>query len=584
MSKNHLIWLALSGIAICSIWQAFVGISYTLSMSWDAFGYYYYLPLTFIEDSLIITSLDDIRPIFEKYDPSSTLYQFSVTDSGNIIIRYPAGQTLLYLPFFLIGHLAALVLGYPIDGFSEPYDFAIRAGGVVYNILGFYFISKILRHKYDGLTVALTIAIIYFGTNALLNLYALSAHGSLIFLLAVLFYYTNKYFEFQTFRYSIIVAMAFGLVCLTRPTDFIAILPLVFWPWIMGGNLKNTWQSIFRKHRSHLITGTLIVFCVGLIQFGYWKHVGGSWIINSYDNPAEGLDLLSPHTIPFLFSFKTGWFIYTPLMFLVVSYLLFRLFKGDKAMIPIALYLAVFIYLASAWTNYWYGAAFSQRAMIQTYVILSLVLAALINDLRNHSSDIRRLSSSILIGLLVLLNLWQSAQYVKNVFTGNTMTKEYYFAAFFDFTPDSSKSHLLALDRTGFQLNPIREIPEGYKLIGTYKYPLKEGENLKDVEFAGEMKLEYEKFCPRDHCWLHFTVETEDSLKEELLLVAHFQNSSGNYYYRAFDMADNGFSLDRWLITPHVRNESDTLKTYFWNRSKSEVEITQARLMVYAPE
>jgi hypothetical protein len=151
MSKNHLIWLALSGIAICSIWQAFVGISYTLSMSWDAFGYYYYLPLTFIEDSLIITSLDDIRPIFEKYDPSSTLYQFSVTDSGNIIIRYPAGQALLYLPFFLIGHLAALVLGYPIDGFSEPYDFAIRAGGVVYNILGFYFISKILRHKNEEL-------------------------------------------------------------------------------------------------------------------------------------------------------------------------------------------------------------------------------------------------------------------------------------------------------------------------------------------------------------------------------------------------------------------------------------------------
>ncbi|MEM9050912.1 MAG: hypothetical protein AAGC47_02565, partial [Bacteroidota bacterium] len=83
--------------------QAFVSFGSSISMSWDAFGYYYYLPLFLLQDSIIIESLSQLDSIFETYNPSSTVYQFTLTETGNFIIRYPLGQALLYFPFFLIG-------------------------------------------------------------------------------------------------------------------------------------------------------------------------------------------------------------------------------------------------------------------------------------------------------------------------------------------------------------------------------------------------------------------------------------------------------------------------------------------------
>jgi len=48
--------------------------------------------------------------------------------------------------------------------------------------------------------------------------------------------------------------------------------------------------------------------------------MSGEFIINPYaaGNPGEGLELLQPHILKVLFSFRKGWFIYTPMMIFTV--------------------------------------------------------------------------------------------------------------------------------------------------------------------------------------------------------------------------------------------------------------------------
>ena len=76
-----------------------------------------------------------------------------------------------------------------------------------------------------------------------------------------------------------------------------------------------------------------LIICIASIQLGYWKYTSGKFIINPYgaSNAGEGLELLNPHLLEVLFSFRKGWFIYTPLMlFTLVGFK--ELYKNNKVL------------------------------------------------------------------------------------------------------------------------------------------------------------------------------------------------------------------------------------------------------------
>jgi hypothetical protein len=89
-------------------------------LTWDAFGYYLYLPLEFIYHDLRLENMDVLRELFEKYYPSSTLYQVFKSPEGGWLIKYTMGLALMQSPFFFIGHLVAILSDFPADGFSQP--------------------------------------------------------------------------------------------------------------------------------------------------------------------------------------------------------------------------------------------------------------------------------------------------------------------------------------------------------------------------------------------------------------------------------------------------------------------------------
>ena len=85
------------------------------ALSWDVFGYYLYLPATFIHHDIALQDHAWLDDVMVRYEPSATLYQLVDGPDGTRVIKYSAGMAVLYAPFFLVAHLSAPLLGYPAD-------------------------------------------------------------------------------------------------------------------------------------------------------------------------------------------------------------------------------------------------------------------------------------------------------------------------------------------------------------------------------------------------------------------------------------------------------------------------------------
>src|ERR1051326_5943826 len=105
-------------------------------LSWDQFGYYLYLPLTFIYHDLGIKDFSVIDALIHKYQPITDFYQGIQLQDGSYVLRYTAGLSVLYSPAFFAGHLGAWLFGYPMDGFSAPYQYAILGWSIFFLIVG----------------------------------------------------------------------------------------------------------------------------------------------------------------------------------------------------------------------------------------------------------------------------------------------------------------------------------------------------------------------------------------------------------------------------------------------------------------
>ena len=561
------------------------------AISWDSFGFYYYLRLIFVDHSIILESLESVKPVYEKYNPSTTLYQFTNLPNGRIIIRYPIGQALLYLPFFIFAHITALFSDFPADGFSRPYDIAMRIGGLVYHFLGFYFVGRILRLHFSDKVVGITLVVLFFGTNAysLFAGTALAAQGSLFFLVAWFIWLVDRYYKEKTNGLILAVGCVFGLICLNRPTDFVTIIPAILWPLTIPGlTLKKEIISFFHNIKHVLLLfGT--IFLSAFIQFAYWKHAGGSWFIDSYGSPAEGLDFLSPHTFPFLFSFKSGWLLYTPLMILVLGYLIVRAYKKDRIMQVVLIYSVLFIYLASSWTNWWYGGGFSQRAMGQAYVLLSIPLAGII-DYAFFKKNKFSFLPAILIPLFVILSIWQTRQYHNGVLNGETVTADYYFASFFDLHQNPENKDLLAFSHYDIYLQPNYGLPDGYKLVKTVDLEVDQvSQSLEGNEWPKGFSIPFKDLCETEFCFILFSAIFEGPPPRGAGLVTTFDhNGSYGYQYRDVDqnLVDTNITADLYTststyLTPNLRSKRDMLHAYLWNREQERGTLKKLKLEVF---
>ncbi|MBS1614867.1 MAG: hypothetical protein JST06_01975 [Bacteroidetes bacterium] len=345
------------------------------TFGWDVGGYYWYLPASFIYHDLKGEHFAD--SIIAQYQFTPTFNYGFPSENGGYVLTYSSGMAVLYTPFFAIAHLLAVPMGFPDDGFSQPYQIAITIGSLLVCLLGLWYYRKLLRYYYSDTVCALMLLLLVLGSNYL-NYTAIDGaltHNWLFTIYVfIILASRNFYLRFET-KYAVAIGLLCGLAVLVRPSEIIAVLIPLLW-----GLEGLSWHSIrtrfqlYYKQVSKLILAIMCLAMVGSIQLFYWKYVSGHWLVYSYAE--KGFSWLRPHLHEYLFSYRSGWLTYTPMMMLCFAGII-PFIKHGKNKVGVLLFFALNLYIVSAWDIWWYGGT-GGRAMIQSYPIILFPVASLI--------------------------------------------------------------------------------------------------------------------------------------------------------------------------------------------------------------
>jgi hypothetical protein len=419
-----ILFLILSGTVFYPRWNHGGG---EAQLSWDAGGYYWYLPSAFIYHDLKGQTFKD--SILEKYAPTppNDFQYASQPDKGrSYVMKYTMGTALLESPFFFVAHLTAKPLGYPADGFSVPYQFMIYFGGLIFALLGLWHLRKLLLLYFNDKVVAITLLLLVIGTNYL-NYAGIDVGMTHTWLFTLyVFILLNTHYFYQTLQSKYILRLGglIGLIALVRPPEIIAVLIPLLWGLnkISLPILKER-ILLFQNHWKALFTAAFITIGILSFQFIYWKTVSGHWFVYTYQN--QGFSWLKPHLKQYALNYQCGWLVYTPTMFFALFGLIIYIKKGANKVAIISLILFNY-YIVAAWDAWDYGG----RAMIQNYPVLLFPLAIMIQNIM--SKQWKRMVFIPLLMMCIYFNIWFTYQAHGGGLIGSVpATSSYYWHTIF---------------------------------------------------------------------------------------------------------------------------------------------------------
>ena len=392
------------------------------TISWDASGYYMYLPALFIYHDLRECKFQ--KEIGDKYSPTPNFENARLYNhTSGRIMQYNCGQAIAMAPFFLVGHSYAMVSAiYSADGFSFPYQLAIGLGMFLYSMVGLFFLRKILLYYFPDKVVGYLL-LFYISATVLLNYLSIDqaqANCCLFAFYSILIYSTIQFYKNPSRNRFLFIAFLCGLMTLIRPTDIICLLIPLFWGIYNWQDMQIRFQFWLRR-KEWIVLASIAFVVIPSLQFFYWYYVLGEWFAYSYRD--QGFSWLHPHVFQVLFSFKSGFLTYSPGM--ILAYLSLISYMRSIKFMPV-IFLLIFIshYITCAWdiTDYgWY----SGRAFIQYFPILAFPLASLIHIL------LERKWTSVLFFLLwsgsIYFNIWWSYHiHFGNIAAMNLTKTEYW--------------------------------------------------------------------------------------------------------------------------------------------------------------
>lgn len=410
--------------------------------TYDSLGYYLYLPSFFIYNDA--SHLSFVPEMIWKYNNTHEFYQALVLPSGNYVFGYTMGVAILQLPFFLLGHLLSVLFGVPTDGFSVLYQLFICTSGIFYGLLGLTFLYALLTSTYSKGAALLTLVMLFLGTNFIFYNFGENGmgHAYSFFLFALLAYTFNRFLHQPTTVLSVVIGLSVGMILLIRPTNALVLFPLFFLHLTLSADdIKNRVLFLFSSRKQMLIALPFVALPF-LIQMLYWKSATGQFLFNPYAYAGLGFDFLHPHLFSGVFGLYRGFFFYAPIMLLFLPGLLIRTTKSIFPSLIIALYFFVNCWIVYSWKVYDYGGSYGARALIESFVILSIPLAKINTHLLRLSPK-RRMVVLVFVSLLCFNNLFQVTKFANSHTSG--YNKYELLSNYFTYSTKAISRHMQSL-------------------------------------------------------------------------------------------------------------------------------------------
>lgn len=580
-------------------------------LSWDVFGYYLYLPATFVYHDLKLTDIEWVQQIVEQYKTTSTLYQVTALPNGGWVMKYSMGIAILNAPAFFIAHLISGLTNFKADGFSLPYQYAWAISGLFYTAAGIWMFRKVMLEFFSENMTAILLIIIVLATNyfQLTSFDGYLSHNYTFTLYTFIVWFTIRWHKKPDWKSAAALGFTMGLVVLVRPSELVCIIIPLLWN-ISNYKSFNDKLMLLKSNYKHILILVSFALLASLPQLIYWKYSSGHWLFYSYNNAGEGFDFTHPYIGEVLFSFRKGWFVYTPIMiFAIIGFI--STYKFNKAVFySVLLYFIVNLYVVSSWTCWWYaGGSYSQRALLSSYVILAIPLGYFmvqINKLNKWYTCLFR----IVFGLLLLLNIFQTWQWAVGIIDRTRMTKAYYFATFGKTSCTEEDKKLLLIERANDASEELKNESDYSKRIATkFDFENKTDQELQlssDTVFEGTysqkldsghpyskaFEMTFSDITSKEYAWIRAQVQVfpTDTIHENYgSLVLTFQHKGEPYQYRAISISDKRFAMKPGVwntmsvdyLTPEIRSKTDSIKIYFWLQGQKPIFIDNLTITIF---
>jgi hypothetical protein len=339
----------------------------------DGVGYYLYLPATLVYHDLSLHSIAVSH--FDGHIPDWTGANL-IGGTQGYLIKYPAGEAILMLPFFLLACISAYLVGLPVDGFSFPFQVAGALSGLCYAVAGIYILWGVLARRFQVATVQLALVGIVFGTS--LFHYAtydsIFSHAYSFFLVSVLLCLIDRLYVVSRLGDFLLAGATAGMIVIVRPTNALWLLFALAYG-ISSVDSLIARLTFMRTHAAKYIYGTLAFLAVVSVQLAYWKLTTGNYVVYAYQG--ESFNFLAPEVVNVLFSVRKGLFFWAPLALLSLLGVpaLHRL--APEYFLPVLIYFPLNVYVISSWYCWWYGGSFGSRPFVEASPIFALALCAL---------------------------------------------------------------------------------------------------------------------------------------------------------------------------------------------------------------
>jgi len=403
--------------------------------TWDALGYYFYLPGVFIYKDL--KKLDWLFEANSKYNLSGHIYQANLHKNGNYVGKYFLGLSFLFLPFFLIAHSLATALGYPADGFSAPYQIAISIAALFYALIALLLLRKVLLKYFTDTAAAITILAVVLGTNfpIYVSLDSALTHNYIFLLFCIQLLVTIAWYKQPKPQWALLSGYLIGLATCCRPTEATMLLVPLFWGEFSSDSSKQKW-ALVKQYREHILWAAVGGFLGILPQIVYWYYITGNIV---YDVGSKWVFLNPWWRV--LFGWEKGWFIYTPItIFFVLGFFFIKNLPFKRATI---IFFLINTWIIISWFDWRYGGSYSTRALVQSYPVLALALTALVQHILNSKWKYFVIP---VFTFLIAVNIFQLYQFANGTIHHDHMNRKYYQSIYLNPSPNAENFSLLDTD------------------------------------------------------------------------------------------------------------------------------------------
>ena len=332
------------------------------------------------------------------------------TATGLQINFGPMGTAVLWLPFYLVAHLFALVAhninpAFAANGVSAPYIYAVCLASVFYSWFGMYLAYRIARNYFaEWIALGATLTIL-FATNAVYYMYVAPAfsHAASLFasaLFVFVWWRTRESRANGKWRAWFVLGASGGLMTMVREQEAVFfVIPLVEIAYAMYRAARSSENfAAFKKWIMGALMMSVGAFVVFLPQLISYRVLNGNFL--PARNVTDKFTWDGNHILDVLFSNFHGLFTWTPVVLLAVLGLFF-LWRHDKFLAAIFLFtFAVEIYLLGSFSTWFGGAAYGGRRFINCTVLFVVGLAAFVNAIQT------RVPRPILAGAGIVLIVW----------------------------------------------------------------------------------------------------------------------------------------------------------------------------------